>query len=157
MTNTVAQKSIEPDIRTLHGALIDLIGVMNRPQPDAAMVAAAGVALDSTLFSLLVGIDRYGPIGVMELAERSGRDYTTVSRQVAKLHKLKLIARRPAEADARVNQAVISEPGREMVKALDVARNKIVSAMLADWSGQDVHQLALLLRRLADAMLVWAP
>ncbi len=29
-------------------------------------------------------IERLGPIGV-ELAERAGRDYTTVSRQVAKL------------------------------------------------------------------------
>jgi predicted transcriptional regulator len=30
-------------------------------------------------------VARLGPIGVVDFADRAGRDYTTVSRQVAKL------------------------------------------------------------------------
>ena len=150
------RKSIDREIRMLHGALVDLVGIVNQPQRDAEMVKEAGIELDSTLFSLLVGIDRLGPVGVMELADRTGRDYTTVSRQVSKLQAQELIVRRPSQADARVNEALITDKGREMVAAIDTARNRVVTAMLTDWSDEDVQRLALLLRRLADSALVWA-
>ncbi len=156
MSKKVAKGSIDPEIHMLHGALVDLVSIMNRPQRDAAMVEEAGISLDTSLFPLLVGIDRFGPIGVTELADRTGRDYTTVSRQVSKLQNLKLIKRRAAESDARVNEAVITDKGREMVAAINAARKRIVTAMLTDWTGQDVQRLALLLRRLADSALVWA-
>jgi len=149
------RKSIDREIRMLHGALVDLVGIMNQPQRDAAMVREAGINLDSTLFSLLVGIDRLGPVGVMELADRTGRDYTTVSRQVSKLQAQELIVRRPSPADARVNEALTTDKGRQMVAAIDVARNRIVTDMLADWSDEDVQRLALLMRRLADSALLW--
>lgn len=152
----IEKKSVDREIQMLHGALLDLVGIINRPQRDADMVAEAGISLDSALFPLLVGIDRLGPIGVVELADRTGRGYTTVSRQVSKLQSLKLIKRRAAESDARVNEAVITDKGREMVAAIDVARKRVVSAMLTDWSEQDVQRLALLMRRLADSALVWA-
>jgi len=151
----VPKKSLDREIQMLHGALVDLVSIMNRPQRDAAMVEEAGISLDTALFPLLVGIERFGPIGVVELADRAGRDYTTVSRQVSKLQSLKLIARRAAESDARINEAVITGKGREMVSAIDAARKRIVTAMLTDWSEQDVQRLALLLRRLADSALVW--
>ncbi|MFK5143399.1 MarR family transcriptional regulator, partial [Klebsiella pneumoniae] len=81
-----------------HGALIDIVGAMNRPQRDAMLIEAAGIPLDRALFPLLVGIERFGPIGVVEMADRLGRDYTTVSRQVAKLESLGLVARQASEA-----------------------------------------------------------
>jgi predicted transcriptional regulator len=42
---------------------------------------------------LLVGVERFGPIAVVELADRAGRDLTTFSRQVAKLEELSLVTR----------------------------------------------------------------
>lgn len=33
------------------------------------------------LFPLLVAVGRHGPVGVVELADHLGRDYTTVSRR----------------------------------------------------------------------------
>ncbi len=47
--------------------------------------AEARIQLDRALCTDPCGIQTFGPIGVVELAERAGRDYTTVSRQVAKL------------------------------------------------------------------------
>ena len=73
------------DITTFHGALLDIIGVMNQPARDEQLLQAAGVQLEQLLFPLLVAIGRRGPIGVVELADNLGRDYTTVSRQVKKL------------------------------------------------------------------------
>src|SRR5471032_645691 len=81
------------EIRELREALLDLTGVLNRPKPDAALIAAAGVDLDRALFPLLARVERRGPLGIGELAELSGRDYTTVSRQVTKLEARGLVVR----------------------------------------------------------------
>ena len=44
---------------------------------------------------------------MVELADRAGRDYTTISRQVAKLAELGLVDRRPSRADRRVKEAYL--------------------------------------------------
>jgi DNA-binding MarR family transcriptional regulator len=139
-------------MRRLHGALIDLVGVINRPQGDTILLREAGLALDRALFPLLVVIERRGPIGVGELADRVGRDYTTVSRQVAKLESLALVARRTSPADRRVNEAVVTDKGRAMTDAIDAARERLVGSILAAWSEQDLEDLTRLLRRFADDM-----
>lgn len=137
----------------LREALLDLTGVLSRPQPDAALIARAGVDLDRALFPLLVRIARRGPLGVGELAELCGRDYTTVSRQIAKLETLGLVARQVNRQDARVKQAVITAKGRRMTSALDGAREKLMSSLLARWERREITELARLLRKLADEAL----
>jgi len=57
-------------LRALHGALISSVSVINLPQRDEAMVRETGISLDRALFPLLVGIERLGPIGVVDLADR---------------------------------------------------------------------------------------
>ena len=47
----------------LHRVLIDLMGLMNRPQRDSALLQEAGVSLDRALFPLLVVVERKGPMG----------------------------------------------------------------------------------------------
>jgi DNA-binding MarR family transcriptional regulator len=143
------------EVRQLHHALIDLVGMMNRPQRDTALIREAGITLDRALFPLLVGIERKGPIGVGELADLAGRDYTTVSRQVAKLECLSLVKRRPSRGDKRVREATITAKGRAMTNALDAARERLGSALLADWSKQDLQDLARLMRRFVDDLLAW--
>jgi DNA-binding MarR family transcriptional regulator len=95
-------------LRRLHEALIDVVGFFNRPQNDVILLREAGVSLDRALFPLLVLIERRGPLGVGELADRVGRDYTTVSRQVAKLESLGLVTRRSGKTDRRVTEAVVT-------------------------------------------------
>src|SRR5215472_18852135 len=108
-------------LHRLHEALIDVVGFFNRPQNDVILLREAGVSLDRALFPLLVLIQRRGPLGVGELADRVGRDYTTVSRQVAKLESLSLVARGPGKADRRVTEAVVTEKGQAMSEVLDAA------------------------------------
>lgn len=137
-------------IRDLHGALIDIVGVMNRPQRDEAMVREAGISLDRALFPLLVGIERRGPIGVVDLADRVGRDYTTVSRQVAKLESLGLVRREEGAADRRVREAMVTPKGKVMTDAIDAARERIGQAVFAKWDERDVSDLVRLMRKFAD-------
>ena len=141
------------DIAGLRDALMDLTGVLNHPGPDEALLATAGIALERALFPLLVRIARLGPLGVVELADLAGRDYTTVSRQLARLEELGLVERRPGAADKRVREAVVTTAGRALVGRIDTAREKIMGGMLADWSDAEFATLVKLLRRLADAAL----
>ena len=144
---------MQRELSQLRAALLDLVGVLNRPQPDAALIAAAGVDLERALFPLLMHIELRGPLGIGELAELCGRDYTTVSRQATKLEGLGLVMRRASARDARIKEAVLTGKGRTMTHALDSARGKLMMSLLADWDRREVAELARLLRRLADDAL----
>jgi DNA-binding MarR family transcriptional regulator len=149
----VQSTHIGPQLRVLHSALLDIVSAMNRPQRDEAMVKAAGIALDRALFPLLVGIERWGPIGVVELADRAGRDYTTISRQVAKLEELGLVERRAGAADRRVREAVITPKGKGMTDAVDAARERMGIAIFEKWSAHDFDELVRLMRKFADELV----
>jgi DNA-binding MarR family transcriptional regulator len=153
MSRRVQNTHIKKQVRSLHEALIDIISVMNRRQGDEMMIREAGISLDRALFPLLVGIERRGPIGVVDLADRMGRDYTTVSRQVAKLENLGLVKRHASEADRRVSEATITPSGKAMTDAVDRARERIVGGMFESWDNHDIEELMRLMRKLADAMI----
>lgn len=151
-TKNVQNTHINTRIRELHGALVEIVGVMNRPQRDEAMVREAGISLEGALFPLLVLVERLGPIGVVELADRVGRDYTTVSRQVAKLESLALVDRQANANDRRVRETVITEKGKVMTDRIDEARERLGQAIFATWDDQDVDDLVRLMRRFADEL-----
>ena len=141
---------MKDDLRQIHEALLDIVSLLNEPQRDEALIAEAGISLDRALFPLLVRVGKRGPIGVVELADMAGRDHTTVSRQVARLESLGLVARKADAADKRVRAVAITKKGLVMTRALDKAREKIAAPVLADWSEADRKTLIRLLRRLVD-------
>jgi DNA-binding MarR family transcriptional regulator len=148
----VQSTHIGRQLRQLHGAVLDIVSVMNRPQRDEALIKEAGIPLDRALFPLLVGIDRFGPIGVVELADRVGRDYTTVSRQVAKLESLGLVERQASVADRRVREAVVTPKGKAMTDLVDAARERIGRGIFETWDMHEIDELVRLMRKFADAM-----
>ncbi len=146
---SVQDARISKQLRALHGALISIVSAMNRPQRDEAMVREAGIALDRALFPLLVGIERLGPIGVVDLADRVGRDYTTVSRQVAKLEGLGLVRRQEGATDRRVREAIVTPKGKAMTDAVDAARERIGRVIFAKWEKSEFSELVRLLQKFA--------
>jgi DNA-binding MarR family transcriptional regulator len=143
--------------RELHRALLEIVGAINKPQRDDALMAAAGVRLDRALFPLLIRIERFGPIGVVELADGVGRDYTTISRQVAKLESLGLVTRRQSALDRRLREAVVTAKGNAMIDLIDAARERYFREMFADWNPAEVAELTRLVRKFADAWTNIAP
>ena len=111
----VQDTHISTQLKDLHRSLISIVSVMNRPRNDERLIAEAGVHLDQALFRLLVLIERLGPIGVVELADRLGRDYTTISRQVTKLERMELVVRHDNAEDRRMRQAVVSAEGKALI------------------------------------------
>jgi DNA-binding MarR family transcriptional regulator len=148
----VQNTHIGVQIRNLHCSLLDIVSVINRPQRDEVLIKEAAIPLDRALFPLLVVIDRFGPIGVVDLADRIGRDYTTVSRQVAKLESLDLVAREADAKDRRIRESAITPKGKLMTEAVDAARERIGSRILKGWDAHDVAELVRLMRKFADAI-----
>ena len=151
-TENVQNTHMSAQLRQLHAAVLDIVGVMNRPQRDEILIKEAGIPLDRALFPLLVGVERFGPIGVVELADNIGRDYTTVSRQIAKLESLGLVERRAGAADRRVREAVISPRGKAMTDLVDAARDRIGRAIFQTWDAREIDELVRLMRKFADAV-----
>jgi DNA-binding MarR family transcriptional regulator len=149
--NKVQNTHIGRQLRELHHAVLDILDAMNRPQRDEALMKEAGIRLDRALFPLLVGIERFGPIGIVELADRVGRDYTTISRQVAKLENLGLAQRQESAADRRVREAVITPKGKAMTDLVDAARERIGRVIFETWEPRELDELVRLMRRFADA------
>lgn len=150
-TENVQNTRISAQLRELHGALIEILSAMNRPQRDEDLVREAGISLDRALFRLLVGVERLGPIGVVEIAERIGLDHTTVSRQIARLDALGLIARQASATDRRVREAVITPAGKALTDRIDAARERMNAAVFEDWDEKDVADLVRLMTRFAIA------
>jgi len=135
------------DFDDLHNALLMIVATFNRPQRDELLIKASSIQLDRALFPLLIQIGRFGPIGVVELAERVGRDYTTVSRQVAKLEELALAQRQKNAKDKRINEAVITAAGKAMTDKIDAARAQIYQTVFAHWQSEERDELARLLQK----------
>lgn len=131
----------------LHDALLAIVGVFNRPQRDDLMIKNAGINLDRALFPLLMLISRFGPIGVGELADRVGRDHTTVSRQVAKLEETGLARRQKNVKDKRINEAAITAVGKVMTDKIDETRAQIYSSIFQSWPKDESVQLERLLKK----------
>ncbi|WP_158809517.1 MarR family winged helix-turn-helix transcriptional regulator [Beijerinckia sp. L45] len=151
-TNNVQNTHISAQLRQLHAAVLDIVAVFNKPQRDELLIKEAGIPLDRALFPLLVGVERFGPIGVVDMADRVGRDYTTVSRQVAKLETLGLVDRQASVADRRVREAVITPKGKAMTDKVDAARDRIGQTIFKSWDQPDIDALVRLMRKFADAV-----
>lgn len=145
----VQDAHISRQLRNLHSALITVVSVFNRPDRDDALIQEAGISLDRALFPLLVLVERLGPIAVGELAGRVGRDYSTVSKQVAKLETLGLVSRQAGATDRRVTEACVTPKGKVMTDALDAARERFGRALFADWDQGEMDELVRLLQKFA--------
>lgn len=151
-TNKVHNAHIKAVLPSLHASLLEIATVMNRPERDEELLSLAGLTLERALFPLLVFVERKGPIGVVDLAARVGRDYTTVSRQVARLEELGLVERRAGSADKRVREAIITPRGKSATDALDAARETMALGLFHEWSRQDLDELVRLMGKLAEGM-----
>lgn len=134
----------------LAAAFADLTAHLNQPLLHNRVLETAGVSLDVALARLLVGVHRHGPVGVVELGDLSGRDHTTVSRQIAKLVELGLVERKASKDDRRVSKIGVTPTGARMAREISEAHRRVVMPMLDGWSERDIADVTRLMRRLAD-------
>ena len=139
-------------LKELHEALLQIVGVLNRPQEDNMILTRAGVSLDTALFPLLVRVSMQRNLTIGALADQVGRDYSTVSRQVSRLQALGLVHTELSDTDRRQRLLSVSTAGRNAIKKIDHARKSVMSEALDGWSQAEIVELAQMTTRLAAAM-----
>ncbi|MEU6267199.1 MarR family winged helix-turn-helix transcriptional regulator [Saccharopolyspora shandongensis] len=108
--------------------------------------------LDPASYSLLLMVDDAGPLRGMDVADRTGLDKSTVSRQIATLVDLDLLERVPDPDDGRARRIQLSDLGRERLAQVREERRKHLHGQFASWTTQDLKELARLLGKL-NAMM----
>ncbi len=114
-------------------------------------MAEAGLDLDPVFLPLLVRLGA-GPAGAVELAGQSGRDHSTMSRQIARLEAAGLVERHASPADGRVRAARLTPKGEGAVASLTAARRRLFDRALAGWVPADREALGRLLGRFAKGL-----
>lgn len=127
----------------------ELVMMFRRARNVSTTVAAqVHPDLDPASYSLLLMVDDAGSLRGMDVADRTGLDKSTVSRQIATLVDLDLLERVPDPDDGRARRIQLSPSGRRRLEEVRKQRRKHLHGEFAQWSTQDLKDLARLLSRL---------
>jgi DNA-binding MarR family transcriptional regulator len=110
-----------------------------------------GDRLDRMALMVLGTLSHCGPSRLSTVAERTGFDASTVSRQVADLEKANLLAREADPDDKRAVLLQATPEGMQMMARLAAGRRKRLERLLDDWTDNDIADLGRLLGRLNEA------
>ena len=102
-------------------------------------------------YSLLAGLDEFGPASQAELSERSGLDRSDVVRWVDDLVAQRLARREQDPADRRRNVVTLTAAGRRRLATLDKRIGEAQQELLAGLSADERRQLVALLGKLLEA------
>lgn len=144
--------------RRLTEALTDVVRRARLPGADQ-IEAATGIRVDAAGAVILARLDPDTEPGVRlsELAAGLGLDLSTVSRQIPPLEDAGWVIRRPDPHDRRASLVHLTPAGVDASRRIAAYRTRLVSQLVADWSAADVDHLAVLLDRLAAALLEQRP
>jgi DNA-binding MarR family transcriptional regulator len=110
-----------------------------------------GNRIDRMALVVLGTLSFCGPSRLTIIAERTGLDPSTVSRQVADLEKAGLLSREPDPDDRRAILLQATPSGQSLMKRLSSGRRRRIERMLGDWSEQDIATFGRLLGQLNEA------
>jgi DNA-binding MarR family transcriptional regulator len=103
-------------------------------------------------YSLLASLFDEGPQRSSELAETFSIDKGAVSRQVARLEALGLVERTPDPVDGRAHLLSLTAHGRDRLAEVGRQRRQWYDERLADWSAEELGELARQLARYNAAL-----
>jgi DNA-binding MarR family transcriptional regulator len=98
-------------------------------------------ALTPTRISLMLSIDRTGPIRLGELADSEGINPTMLSRSVTQLVDAGLVARASDNIDRRAVWVTATDAGRALAERMRQERTDAVNAALSGLSSADRRTL----------------
>ncbi|MCF2530875.1 MarR family winged helix-turn-helix transcriptional regulator [Yinghuangia soli] len=133
-------------------AFITLVTDVDRtPAYRARMEGSAGRPLPRSAISILFVLQRHGPLGVKEIADRLGVEQSTASRQIRPLEDNGLVRRTGDPRDGRAVLLDVTDDGRAARERIRQVWLRDIATVWRDWAPEDRAQLGALLTRFRDS------
>lgn len=110
---------------------------------------AAGHKLSSEEWALLLISHRHGPISPSELAQKTLRDSTTVSRHIDRLERKELLARKRSQRDRRVVFVELTAKGQALYQELATIVGALIEESLQGIAPAQISQVVATLKTLS--------
>ncbi len=111
------------------------------------------VRVDRAGYLAMRVLDGLGPVSTNALAQALGLDASTVTRQVAALERVGLIARHPDPADGRSSIIALTPEGRRSMREVEQERRRRIETLVRDWDDAEQAGLAVALARLNSSLV----
>lgn len=146
MTTTVT-----PAFTRLAKSLTELVRNARPPSADE-LEQVTGHRVDTAGSVIMSRLTPRPETRLRDLADSLGLDPSTVSRQLPPLETAGLVERHPDPDDGRAALLRLTSAGLEASERIASHREERLRTLLADWTGNDLEELARLLERLAATM-----
>ena len=138
------------EVAEIERALHRITYLSTRARQHERLMALAGVPLDRAAVALMRKMADAEPMRPGELAARMGVEASHVTRTVQQLQKSGHVTRVPDPDDRRAQRNELTDAGREAIVRVREAGVRGMQVALADWSPDDLRQLATLFHRMVD-------
>ncbi|MFE0447750.1 MarR family winged helix-turn-helix transcriptional regulator [Streptomyces sp. PDY-4] len=138
------------EVAEIERALHRITYLSTRARQHERLMALAGVPLDRAAVALMRKMADAEPMRPGELAARMGVEASHVTRTVQQLQKSGHVTRVPDPDDRRAQRIELTDAGREAIVRVREAGVRGMQVALADWSPDDLRQLATLFHRMVD-------
>lgn len=145
-----------PEVVEIERALTRITYLSTRARQHDRLMALAGVPLDRAAVALLRQVADSEPLRPGELANRLGVEASHVTRTVQQLQKSGYVTRVPDPQDRRAQRIELTESGRQAIARVRDAGARGMQLALADWTPEELRQLAGLFHRMVDDFLAHA-
>ncbi|MFF1442100.1 MarR family winged helix-turn-helix transcriptional regulator [Streptomyces sp. NPDC058295] len=145
-----------PEVIEIERALTRITYLSTRARQHDRLMTLAGVPLDRAAVALLRQVADSEPLRPGELAQRLGVEASHVTRTVQQLQKSGYVTRVPDPDDGRAQRIQLTEAGRAAVGRVRDAGARGMQLALADWSPDELGQLAALFHRMVDDFLSYS-
>ena len=104
--------------------------------------------MEPAAYGLLTVIRREGPIRLTDLAMNIGVGKPSVSRQIAFLESLGLVAKEADPLDGRAQSIQLTAKGEEKMHQVQDARRQVFRERLGEWPVEELEELARCMAKL---------
>ncbi len=145
-----------PEVIEIERALTRITYLSTRARQHERLMALARVPLDRAAVALLRQVADSESLRPGELANRLGVEASHVTRTVQQLQKSGYVTRVPDPQDRRAQRIELTEAGRRAIARVRDAGSRGMQLALADWTPEELRQLATLFHRMVDDFLAHA-
>jgi DNA-binding MarR family transcriptional regulator len=137
---------------TVESALSTILRWSTRAYNKRMLHDSEGAALSSTDSWLLDRVVASEPVRMSRLAELMEVDKSTMTTEIRRLEKAKLVSRRPDPSDRRAVLVTSTAAGRTAIARHRQAAQAVYDTLVGKWTEEDRTEFARLLGRFVDEL-----